>query len=132
MQPLRTLVSIEAVRFGINGLTATAAHYAVLRTCLEAFHFSSAGLASFVAALFGISVSFAGSRWFVFRHGSKPVLDQATRFIVLYGLLACMHALLLFLWTDLWGLDYTAGFAVAVAIQATASYTGNKHLVFST
>jgi putative flippase GtrA len=132
MRTLKALFSIEAFRYAVNGAAATALHYAVLRTCLEGFHFPSAGMANFVAALFGISASFAGSRWFVFKKGTKPVLQQATLFMVLYGSVACLHALLLFVWTDLWGFDYTIGFAIAIAVQVSASYSGNKYLVFAT
>jgi putative flippase GtrA len=132
MRILKTLIAFEAFRYAVNGGAATVLHYSVLRICLEWFHFPSAGLANFVGALFGISASFAGNRMFVFRRRSKPVLHQATRFILLYGSVACLHALLLFVWTDLWGLDYTIGFVIAIAVQVSASYSGNKYLVFGT
>jgi putative flippase GtrA len=125
------LGSNEAVRYAVNGLVATGAHYAVLRTGLEVFHFSSAGAANFVAALFGITTSFVGSRWYVFRQRSQPVLQQAARFATLYGAIACLHAALLFGWTDLWGFDYTIGFAIAIAVQISVSYFGNKYIVFA-
>jgi putative flippase GtrA len=129
---LKTLIASEAFRYAANGAVATALHYAVLRTCLETFHFPSAGLANFVAVLFGISASFAGSRLLVFRQRSKPVLHQATRFMLLYGSVAFLHALLLFVWTDLWRLDYNIGFVIAIVVQVAASYPGNKYFVFAT
>lgn len=132
MPILKTLISAEAIRYLANGLFATAVHYAVLRTCLEILLFPSAGLASFVGALFGIAVSFFGSRYFVFQQRSKQVLRQAARFIVLYGFVTCIHACILLFWADLWGLNYTIGFAVAVAVQVCASYPGNKYFVFAT
>ena len=128
---MKSPLSNEAVRYAINGATATAVHYVVLRTALEALQLPSAGIANFVAALFGIAASFFGSRWFVFRQLSKPILHQAKRFVVLYGIIASLHGFLLFTWTDLWGLDYSTGFAIAIAVQVLASYPGNKYLVFA-
>lgn len=120
----------QLVRYVINGLIATAVHYAVLRTGLQVVHLPSAGLANFIAALFGITVSFAGSRWFVFRQTREPILRQAGKFVTLYAAIAVMHAILLFVWTDLWRLDYNLGFAIAIVIQVIGSYFGNRYLVF--
>lgn len=128
---LKYLISLEPVRYVVNGLAATAIHYSVLRNLMDIQQFSSAGAANFIAAVFGIVASFVGSRYFVFRAQSKPLLPQASRFAALYALIASLHGGLLFLWTDLWGLNYTLGFAIALAIQVTASYSGNKRLVFA-
>lgn len=128
---MKTLLSNEAVRYVINGATATSVHYIVLRTGVEVLHLPSAGVANFIAALFGITTSFLGSRWFVFRQLSDPILHQATRFGVLYGLLACLHGILLYIWTDVSGLNYSIGFVIAIIIQVLVSYPGNKYLVFA-
>lgn len=128
---MKSLVSNETVRYAVNGAAATAVHYTVLRTALETMQLPSAGVANFIAALFGITASFLGSRWFVFRQLSKPIFHQATRFAVLYGLLACLHGVLLFMWTDVFSLNYSAGFAVAIVVQFLVSYPGNKYLVFA-
>lgn len=128
---IKLLLSNEAVRYVINGAIATSVHYIVLRAGVETLQLSSAGVANFIAALFGIATSFLGSRWFVFRQFSDPILHQAARFTVLYGVLACLHGVLLFIWTDLSGLDYSIGFAVAIIVQVLVSYPGNKYLVFA-
>ena len=57
----------EILRYGINGLVATAVHYTVLRFQLAVLCVHSAGVANFVAAFFGIATSFVGSRYFVFQ-----------------------------------------------------------------
>ncbi|WP_342131728.1 GtrA family protein [Hydrogenophaga sp. OTU3427] len=120
----------ELVRYGINGVAATAVHYGVLSLNLNVLGFVSAGLANFVAALFGIGASFLGSRYFVFSRTESGILGQAMKFSGLYGALAVFHGLLLLVWTDFLGWDYRGGFLVATAIQVAASYLGNKFLVF--
>jgi putative flippase GtrA len=121
----------QLIRYVINSVVATVVHYTVLRIGLESLHLSSAGLANFLGAIVGISVSFAGSRYFVFRRVQASVLHQATKFVALYAAIACMHAVLLFVWTDLWRLDYTTGFLIGTVIQVTGSFFGNRFLVFN-
>lgn len=121
----------ELGRFIINGIVATAIHYAVLTLNLKVIGIPSAGVANFVAAWFGIAASFIGSRFFVFRRSEAPWLKQALRFLVLYASIACLHGLVLFAWTDTFQLNYTAGFALATVLQTVLSYLGNKLMVFS-
>ena len=121
----------EIARYIINGLVATVVHYAVLETNLNLLEFRSAGLANFVAAIFGITTSFLGNRYFVFRSKTEDIFQQAIKFSGLYGLIAVLHGLLLWVWTDLNGLDHRAGFLIATALQVSLSYIGNKFLVFS-
>jgi putative flippase GtrA len=120
----------EVIRYGINGLMATCAHYAVLTVNLKIFGFTSAGMANLTAALFGIAASFLGSRYYVFREASRPISQQLVKFGALYGMIAMLHGLILFIWTDIFGLDYRLGFIVATALQIGLSYFGNKYLVF--
>lgn len=121
----------EIGRFIANGLVATAVHYAVLSFNLRVLGMPSAGVANFIAAWFGIAASFIGNRFFVFPHRAAPVARQAARFLALYVAMACLHGLLLFAWTDVLHLDYTAGFLLATALQTVASYLGNKLFVFT-
>ena len=99
---------------------------------LEAIEAPSAGLANLIAAVFGIGASFLGSRYFVFAATNEPILKQAVKFSGLYGAIALLHALVLLIWTDWYGLDYRLGFLLATAIQVSLSYLGNKFLVFRT
>ena len=122
--------ALEILRYGLNGIVATAVHYAVLTFNLQVLLMSSAGLANVVAALFGISTSFIGSRYFVFRQTEEDVLVQAAKFGGLYATFAVVHGTVLFIWTDWLGYDYRLGFLLATAFQMLASYFGNKFLVF--
>ena len=92
---------------------------------------SSARRANFLGAILGITASFAGSRYFVFRRVQESVLRKATKFVALYGAIAGMHAVLLFVWTDLWRFDYTTGFLIGIVVQIMGSYFGNRFLVFN-
>jgi len=120
----------EITRYILNGLLATAIHYGALSFNLHIFDMQSAGLANFIAAIFGITASFLGSRYFVFKMGHQPVLNQAMMFLALYISIACLHGLILYGWTDVYGFDYRIGFLMAMILQVTMSYWGNKSLVF--
>lgn len=118
------------VRFVINGLTATLFHYIALYYQLEVAQVQSAGIANFFAAILGIGVSFIGNRFFVFQARDAVVTSQAGRFLLVYGLLACYHALFLYFWADVFLLDYRFGFLLCTTIQMVLSFFFNKIFVF--
>lgn len=120
----------EIICYGVNGVVATVVHYTVLTFILQASMIQLAGLANFIAALFGITVSFIGSRYFVFPRTGEGILVQATKFGGLYGAIAVLHGLVLLIWTDWWGNDFRVGFLLATGLQIAGSYVGNKFLVF--
>lgn len=121
----------ELFRFICNGLVATAVHYGVLTLNLEVLGFGSAGLANLCAAVAGITASFLGNRFYVFSGSDRQLwLPQALKFSGLYGAIAVLHGLVLWLWTDRFGLDYRIGFLIATVLQVSLSYVGNKFLVF--
>jgi putative flippase GtrA len=127
-----TMPLAEIVRYVVNGLIATAVHYGVLTLNLSLLGFQSAGLANFVAAIFGIATSFIGNRYFVFHVVTQNIWRQSVKFVGLYGAFALFHGLFLWAWSDFGHLDHRAGFVVATAIQVSLSYLGNKSLVFKT
>lgn len=120
----------QVLRYIVNGLVATAVHYSILRFNLEVVGMPSAGVANAIAAMFGITVSFLGSRYFVFRASSGGLARQGLLFVLSYGLIALLHGLILYLWTDRAGLDYTLGFLVATVMQVACSFVINKFMVF--
>lgn len=120
----------EVFNYGINGVVATAVHYGVLTFNLQVIEFPSAGMANFIAAAFGISASFLGSRYFVFSTRGESIINQAVKFGGVYGFCAVLHGLVLLVWSDWYFLDYRWGFLIATSIQASLSYLGNKFLVF--
>ena len=122
--------ALEVVRYGINGVVATAVHYGILSFNLRVLDFSSAGMANLIAAGFGIAISFLGSRYFVFPSAGEPFIRQAVKFSGLYGAIAVLHGLVLFVWTDLYAADYRIGFLIATTMQMSLSFLGNKFLVF--
>lgn len=122
--------ALEVSRYVINGFVATAVHYGVLTINIDFIEFKSAGWANFIAAIFGIVTSFLGSRYFVFKQISEDILHQALKFGSLYGVVAVLHGLFLWVWSDLQGLDYRLGFLIATGVQVSVSYLGNKYLVF--
>lgn len=126
MKPL----SREVFRYLVNGVVATAVHYSVLNLNIHVLKFPSAGLANLVAAVFGIACSFLGNRYFVFPASASPLRDQILKFGGLYGAIALLHGLTLYIWTDHLHLNYTIGFLIATVLQVSLSYVGNKVFVF--
>lgn len=120
----------EVLRYILNGLAATVVHYGVLTFNLAVLAIPSAGLANFLAAIVGITASFLGSRYFVFRKTREHMLRQMVKFGGLYGAIAVLHGLVLLVWTDYLGHDFRIGFVIATAMQVSLSYAGNRFLVF--
>lgn len=129
-QPIETDDRAQVGRYIINGLGATAVHYTVLSFNLKILGIPSAGLANLCAATAGISASFLGSRYFVFRSLDEAIVQQAAKFGLLYVAIAVLHGLVLYLWSDIGRLDYHMGFLFATGLQVILSYWGNKKLVF--
>lgn len=119
------------LRFVANGILATCVHFGVLTLNLEVLHLRSAGIANFVAALFGVVASFIGNRYAVFESTDTPLLPQAARFLALYAFLAFFQGLFMALWADFLHLDYRLGFLVAAGGQMVLGFLGNKLLVFT-
>ncbi len=120
----------QLVRYLINGVVATAVHYGVLRFNIEVLHIPLAGIANAIAAVFGITVSFLGSRYFVFRGQKGSVVRQGSLFLLVYAGIALLHALVMYVWADRMGYDYRIGFLLATAMQMVFSFIANKFLVF--
>ena len=121
----------EIIRYILNGLVATAAHYGAFLFNLSLLPAHSAGLANFLAAFIGISISFLGSRYFVFRNWQAPIVGQFLRFGALYAGIAILSGLTLFVWSDLLQLDKRVGFLIGVFLQVAFSYFGGKKLVYA-
>ena len=120
----------QAVRYVINGLAATAVHYGVLRFNIEVLHIPLAAAANALAAVFGITASFLGSRYFVFRGGQGSLARQGSLFLLVYASIAVLHALVMYLWADRLGLDYRIGFVLATGMQMAISFIANRWVVF--
>jgi len=120
----------QAARYIVNGVIATAVHYVVLQFNLSVAHIPYAGVANLLAAVVGITTSFLGNRYFVFRAHAGSLLQQFTKFGLLYACIALLHGTVLWLWTDLNHLDFRIGFLLATALQVVLSFWGNKVLVF--
>lgn len=121
----------HVLRYIVNGLLATAIQYAVLRCGLEILHMPSAGVANGVASVFGITASFLGNRYFVFRAADGHLGRQGATFLASYAVIAILNTGVLYLWTDVNHLNYTAGFLLATGLQVVSSYAANRMMVFS-
>lgn len=120
----------ELILFLINGVIATFIHLIILITLVN-FSGMSYGVSNFCAAIFGISASFFGNKFFVF--GKKNDLNlkiQIIRFLSLYSFLAINHGFLLFLWSDLNGLNYLVGFLIITFLNTSISFLVNKFVIF--
>lgn len=122
---------MEITRYALNGIVATIIHYLTLTLCVEILGFPSIGLANLTASLFGITASFVGNRYFVFTTVGAKIEWQFLKFFLLYLGIAILQGAILYLWSDVYSLNYHFGFAIAVCIQFAISYIGNKLLVFN-
>ena len=127
-----SFINSELTKYCLNGLVATGVHYGVLVLNLFFFEMTSAGSANFLAAICGITASFLGSRYYVFKKQSSDILNQALKFTGLYCIIAVSHGLILWAWTDLKGMDFRIGFLIATILQVSVTYIGNKRFVFQT
>ena len=116
--------------FLLNGLVATGVQYGTLVALVELAHLGSVGVANGLASLCGITASYLGNRLVVFR---APTATSRTlpRFLLLYGVIAAVNALALWLWSDLARLPYTPGFVLVTGVATMISYLGNRYFVFS-
>lgn len=120
---------VTAVRFAINGLVATAAHFSTLVILIEMVGLPSAGLSNGLASVVGIAVSYYGNRSYVFR-SSAPSRVTLPRFIAVYAVVALIHGLGLAIWTDLMGLPYQLGFLFVTALSLLVTFAANRLFVF--
>ena len=122
--------SSEVFRYIINGVICTLIHFGVLTLNIKILQFESTGLANLIAAVFGITASFIGSKYFVFPGRHDSVYKQIIKFGFLYMAIALCHGFILFVWTDHFALDYRIGFVLATCFQVSLSFIGNKYMVF--
>ena len=118
------------IKYIFNGFLATAIHFSVLTFNLNILHFQSAAAANMVASIASIFISYIGNRFYVFNITNYPVLEQLTKFFGMYWLIACLHGLVLYIWSDWLKFDYRIGFILAVCIQFFFGYIGNKKVIF--
>lgn len=80
----------RVLRFVLNGLFATAVHYAVLAGLVEGAGMASAAVANALAAVCGIAVSYFGNRSFVLR-SRAPHRRAGPRFLAGYAAVVALH-----------------------------------------
>lgn len=121
----------ELGRFLVNGVAATVVTWVVMRLFLDVLDLPWAWLAFWIGAIAGITVSFLGNRYFVFRRADAPMAHQAARFVAAYAVIALMVSGIMALWADVFHLDPNSGFVLATGVQVTLSFVANRVLVFA-
>lgn len=121
----------EFLRFVGNGIFASGVHFLILWICYMVLSLGSAGLSNFIASLVGISISFLGNKYFVFKKHADSFVLQSSKFILLYALIALLHGFVSFIVTDIYNVDYRMSFLIALFLQLVLGYIGNKLFVFT-
>ena len=80
LQKLEKMLMFEFVRYSLNGLVATVIHFSALYINLHILGIKSAGIANGIAATFGVTVSFIGSRYFVFKAHQYAFFQEVLKF----------------------------------------------------
>ena len=121
----------EFFRYILNGLAATLIHFLALYLFVSWNVFQLYGLSNITASIFGISFSFLGNRYYVFQTTKDDSSNlQLVKFGGLYALLALTHGITMFVLSDIGKMPYQFAFLIAMAIQITLGYLGNKHVIF--
>jgi putative flippase GtrA len=121
---------MELIRYLVNGILATAIHFCVLSFNINVLQMPYMAVANLVAAIFGVTASFIGSRFYVFKGHQESIKVHFLKFTSLYLVIALLHGLVLLIWSDWFKFDYRLGFLIATALQINISYFGNKKWVF--
>jgi putative flippase GtrA len=116
------------LRFIFVGIIATLTHYLSLLFFVEIIELGSYGFSNLLAALFGITVSFIGSKYFTFKSEHGSLTFQIPFFLLInFGLLA-LHGFWLTLWSDILKLNFHYGFVIALFFQIFISYNFSKKI----
>lgn len=121
---------MEILRFGMVGLAATAAHYAILRLAVEKLAIPPT-LANGSAFLCALCVTYLGQSLWVFHERSRHGPAQMLRFSVsiLFGLFANMAIMALSV--HALDLTYQGGFLLGVFLVPVLSFVINRFWVFN-
>ncbi len=117
------------VRFVVNGLIATAAHYLVLVLLVEGAGVTIVWVANTAATAVGVAVSYLGNRSYVFR-SNAPHGSALPRFLVTYATIFTLHGAGMAAWADWAGLNYSFGFVILTGLSAVATFLLNRSFVF--
>ena len=117
-------------RFVINGIFATLVHYVIFVISIEFFYIKFIALANLIGAFFGISCSFIGNKYFVFKNNDFNLKSQLLKFTLTYAFLGFVSSTILFVWSDLFKMNYNYGFIFAAFFQFILSFIINRNWVF--
>lgn len=121
---------LEASRFLINGMFATALHFGILFSLIEICGLTAVGVANGLASLCGTAGSYIGCKYFVFDR-RLPSMQTLPKFLLLYAAVALVHAMVLTVWSDILCLNYSFGFIISTAIATVLAFFGSRSFVFS-
>lgn len=116
-------------RFAMNGLVVTAVHYLVMLIAIQILDINMYSLAYAFTFIFGVTASFWGNKYFVFRSNQSQSY-QFFKFIILYIVLLLSTSITMWAVSDYAGLHYDIGFMVAATLQFIGGYLGSRYLIF--
>ena len=116
------------VRYTGVGVIATAAHYAVLVLCVEAFGWP-AYIGSGIGAVVGAQVGYAGNRWYTFAHrGAVGASWPRFQFTALLGALLGMAVVAFGVRL---GLHYLLAQVIATVLALLLTFAINRAWTFA-
>lgn len=119
----------QARRFAIVGLVATAVHFSVIVIVVDLFRVSNATLATFLGTCVGIVISYLGHHRYTFSAVGEH-RQRFVTFVAAYGAVMTLHAGLMYLLTEKFGLSYAIPFVAATGISTLITFVLNRQVVF--
>lgn len=116
-------------RFGLVGGAASLT-YALVAYGLLTYSALGTGLASSLAYVVAIPVSFVGQKYFTFRSDGRT-MTELPKFLVIQVANIILCGVILKLATDIWGLPAIVGILMVVVVVPLASYVLFALLVFT-
>jgi putative flippase GtrA len=119
----------QFIKYCIVGATAAVVDFSALYIFTEFFGIYYL-ISNFFAFVFSASTNFLLNKFWTFRNRSSAYLRQFTKFLIVVIIGLGISTLLMYFFTEKFGLWYMLSKAITIGLVLFWNYTGNKHLTF--
>ncbi len=119
----------QSSAFLVVGAIATLVHYLIIVVLVDLLSIMRPTPATAVGSVVGIAVAYVGNQRLVFQADGAHRI-YVPKFVATYLSVMAIHAGLMYLFTEQWGLAYEWGFITATIVSATTTFFANRLVVF--